>query len=652
KLVDALLASPHYGERQARKWLDLARYADSTGFENDNDRPNMWRYRDYVIDSFNQDKPYDRFIQEQIAGDELWPGDEPALIATGFMAQYTDNRNARDMVLRYHQILTDITNTVGEVVLGQTVGCARCHDHKFDAISQQEYYSLQAFFANLNEVNDIPVSQPRPSDAVFSAKQAEWETATAALNVKIDHIIDEDRAGAVAYQKSRYQTDTLAALEKPEAQWTPLDRWLNHRLENVVGRGALIGYFEERGGSADPQFRSEWHAQKFEELDMLNQELRKFEALRPTLENGSAAITAMTELGHSDTPPTHVLMGGEHERPLQQVQPGFPAAIGGGPPEITALGFSSGRRAALAKWLASADNPLTARVFVNRVWEQYFGRGIVETVSDFGKAGAKPSHPELLDYLARHFIDSGWDVKALHREILLSSVYRQASVERPEVVEADPDNRLLAVFPCRRLDAEQIRDSLLAASGLLNLDVGGPSIFPPLPASAPDTGRAWNKPSDDASSHRRSLYVFTRRSLPYPLLEVFNMASPQQSHAKREVTTTPLQALTLLNSELTYDWSRALAGRVINTAGADEDARFDALFSILLARAPTTQEREELKRFLDDQERLLREQSQNGAQALALPSNLRDGQLNAFRAAAFVDLAHAVANTNEAVYRN
>ncbi|MDR2213420.1 MAG: DUF1549 and DUF1553 domain-containing protein, partial [Pseudomonadales bacterium] len=423
KLVESFLDSPQYGERQARKWLDLARYADSSGFQNDNDRLNMWRYRDYVVDAFNSDKPYDRFIQEQLAGDELWPGDEDALIATGFMAQYADNSNSRDMVQRHYQIVTDITDTVGEVVLGTTFKCARCHDHKFDSITQQDYYSLQSFFANISNSDDIPVTQPTVWDVAFNEAQEKYSEATRDINARIDAVIDLDRDEALKYHKERYLTDTRDAIFKPESEWTPLDRWINHRLDAVTNRGALINYFEERARSADPAFHSDWHAEKLAEIEAIQAELKPFNALKPAPELGSNQITAMTELGHKDAPPSYVLFGGDHLRPLEEVQPAFPPAMTSATPQIPDLDFSSGRRAALAQWLTSADNPLTARVYVNRVWDEYFGRGIVETVSDFGKAGAKPSNQELLDYLAASFIESGWDIKELHRAIVLSSVY-------------------------------------------------------------------------------------------------------------------------------------------------------------------------------------------------------------------------------------
>jgi hypothetical protein len=656
KLVDRTLASPHYGERQARQWLDLARYADSSGFQNDADRRNMWRYRDYVINAFNEDKPYSRFIQEQLAGDELWPGDQNALIATGFLAQYPDNSNSRDMVQRRYQIITDITDTVGEVVLGTTVECARCHDHKFDPISNSEYYSLQSFFANVSAVDNIPVQQKGKIEFGYEKSWDAWNEATAEVRGKIDAIIDSDRDAALKYHKERYFPDTREAVFKPENQWNALDRWINHRLDVVTGTSQMSAYFEDRAVSEDPEFHSEWHEQKWHELQALNKELKQFDHLKPTIEQGSDQISAMTELGHADAPPTYRLFGGDHLKPLEEVQPAFPAALTTAKPDIKPLGFSSGRRAALAEWLTSPDNPLTARVYVNRVWDKYFGRGIVESVSNFGKAGSEPVNPELLDYLASHFIEQGWSVKQLHREILLSSVYRQSSDERADVHAADPENLLLGVFPHRRLDAEQIRDSLLAAAGDLDERVGGPSVLPPLPKNGASgesyEGDAYWTVSKNAQDYnRRSLYVFTRRSLPYPMLDVFNMASPQEAHSKREITTSPLQALTLFNSDLIYGWSKDLAGRVINEAGDSEAEQIGELYNVLFARAPSSEELGELESFLDEQERVIYERSANGTGPLNLPEGLQQEPLNPARAAAFVDLVHAVVNSNEFVYR-
>jgi len=410
-------------------------------------------------------------------------------------------------------------------------------------------------------------------------------------------------------------------------------------VANVTTENSIANYLEVTGANPSAKEYDPANAAKYVEYKKLTEELRTFDRLRPY--KGSDTFTAMTELGHADAPPTFVFELGNHERPLEEVQPGFPAAIAKGEqPSIAPTASSSGRRTALAAWIASPRNPLTARVFVNRVWNQYFGRGIVTTLSDFGKAGRKPTHPELLDYLADRFVSQGWSVKALHREILLSSVYRQSSAHREDVRRADPGNTLLAVFPGLRLDAEQIRDSLLAASGELNGDVGGPSVTPPVPKGL-NAGQLWLVSPDRADHTRRSRYIFTRRSVAYPLLQSFDMASPQQAHSRRDVTTSPLQALTLYNDAQVFGWSRVLAGRVVRDAGADDAARIDRLYQILFARAPDEIERSTLREFVDRQERII--QDANGPRtALALPAGVAAAdERQQPRQAAFVDAVHA-----------
>jgi hypothetical protein len=651
KLVGRLLASPRYGERQARLWLDLARYADSAGFQGDETRPNMWRYRDYVINAFNQDKPYSRFIQEQIAGDEIAPGNEEALIATGFLAGYPDNSNSRDLVQRKYQITTDITNTIGEAILGTTLECARCHNHKSDRITQKDYFSFQAFFANTAVSEKFPATK-REVEREFEAAQAKYEEAIKDIKAKQKEIIDSVRDKAEKYHKERYLTDSRASIFKAKAEWNALDRWVNHRLDTVTNDAGLAGFLRVSGTDKDSPDYDPANLEKAEQYRKLTEELRKFDKLKPT--KGSSTITGATELGHSDSPPTYVYFGGDHERPEQEVQPAFPETLTSERPIVIPSETSSGRRTALANWLASASNPLTARVFVNRVWDQYFGKGIVRTVSDFGRAGDKPTHPELLDYLADSFVREGWSVKALHRQILLSSVYRQSSDYREDAHKADPENNLLAVFPRKRLDAEQIRDSLLVASGTLNGKVGGPSVFAPVPANL-NAGPLWEVSKDPKDHTRRSLYIFTRRSVPYPLLQPFDMAQAQQVHSKRDVTTTPLQALTLVNSELVFQWSQALAGRLIREAGADESAQIDRLYEIVFARKPSSEEKSILQAYLNDHEKSITGKASDGKLAIAIPIGFKPGEkqdrVDPLRGSALVDLVHTVVNSNAFIYR-
>lgn len=651
KLVDRLLASPRYGERQGRRWLDLARYADSVGYTNDEDRPNAWRYRDYVIAAFNDDKPYDRFIREQIAGDELWPEDQQALIATGFLRYYPDDSNSRDLYAKKYDNTTDMTDTVGTVFLAQTVGCARCHNHKVDRISQKEYFQLQAFFANTSARDDIPAAKGA-YELEYEKQQAIWQEATKDIRAQRKAVLDEVRAKAEAHYISRFLDNTRASLSKPEEQWTPEDRWVNNRNKIYRTEGNLADYLDDSQDPADKE--------RLERYKALNEQLKKFDHLRPK-RGTSDTISAITELGHPEAPATHLLFTGSLDQPRDEVQPGIPTILNASKKElaITPTKTSSGRRTALAEFIADAtSSPLTVRVYVNRVWAQYFGRGIVNTVSDFGRAGEQPTHPELLDYLANRFATEGWSTKQLHRQILLSSVYRQSSAYREDLHAADPDNKLLGAFPRIRLDAEQIRDSLLVASGKLNETRGGPSVFPPIPATAVTDNRQgrydWRASVDEGDYNRRSVYIFTKRSQPYPLLNTFDMASADVVHSKRETTTTPLQSLVLINSDAVFDWSRALAGRVLSEAGSKQSEQFERLYRILYARSPDKFESHALAQFLNRQEEIIRAQLPSGQFAVTLPVGLKKEvapSSDPVRLAAFVDLTHSLVAANEFVYR-
>jgi len=653
KLVDRLLASPHFGERQARRWLDLARYADSAGFQNDNTRPNNYRYRDYVINAFNQDKPYDRFIREQVAGDELFPDSQEAKIATGFLAGYPDNSNSRDLVQRKYQIATDMTDLVGDAFLASTVGCARCHNHKSDKVSQKEYFQLQAFFANtsFDEKAKLVKGTETSWDLEYQKQQTAYQAATKEIRDKQKAILDTVREAGKKYEKERYLTDSRDSLFKPEKDWNALDRWVNYRYQTVQSAAEITGYLKL---SAEDKSSPEYNADnipKWKEYEKLAEELKKFDKLKPVT-HGSLNLTTATELSHPDSPPTNIRFGGVHERPLDEVQPGIPALWGGDKDvAIVPTATSSGRRTALANWLASPNNPTTPRVYVNRVWSQYFVSGIVPTVADFGRAGQKPTNPELLDYLSAQFVKDGWSVKKLQRSILLSSVYRQSSAERPDALKVDPDNKLLASFPIKRLEAEEIRDSLLYASGQLDETIGGPAVFPPIPGNL-NAGNLWEKSTDAKDENRRSIYTFVRRSIPYPLTANFDPADPSKAHQKRAVTTTPLQALTLFNSDVVFGWSQALAGRVIREAGNDETAQLNRLYEVLFAREPNKDEKAALKEFLASQEKIILQKAATGKFAIAVPTGLKDtSQSDPVRNAAFVDLVHTVANSNDFAYR-
>jgi len=661
KLVDRLLASHHFGERQARRWLDIARYADSSGFQNDNTRANNWRYRDYVIKAFNEGKPFNQFIQEQVAGDELFPDSQDAKIATGFLGGYPDNANSRDLVQRKYQIATDMTDLVGEAFLGSTIGCARCHNHKADKVSQKEYFQLQAYFANTSFDEKTPLAKGTETvwDQAFEKQQAIYQEATKDIRAKQKAILDSVREEGRKYHNERYLTDSRESIFKPQDQWNALDRWVNFRLKTVAGDQDIVAFLRETGQEKERTEYNPENAVKLKEYQALGEQLKKFDKLKP--ERGSRYITAATELGSPDSPPTNLRFGGIHERPLEEVQPAIPALWAGkDQPQIVPTATSSGRRSALAHWLTSNNNPLTARVYANRVWSQYFDKGIISTTHDFGRAGAKPTNPELLDYLASDFVQKGWDVKKLHRQILLSNVYRQSSNERADVVKADPENKLLAVYPRKRLEAEEIRDSLLYASGLLVDKVGGPSVYPPIVKTGPDIGksqdfqgnRAWTVSDNKEDWYRRSIYIFSRRSFPYPVTQNFDPADPSKPHHKRDVTTTPLQALTLFNSDVVFDWSQSLAGRVINEAGPSEDAQLNRLYQILFARDPNLVERKALKAFLASEQIVIRQKAADGRFAVAVPQGVKDtSRFDPVKSAAFVDLVHSVANSNNFAYR-
>jgi hypothetical protein len=710
KLVDRLLASPHYGERWGRRWLDLARYADSDGYNTDGTRPNMWRYRDYVIAAFNADKPYDQFIKEQLAGDELWPNSEDARIATGFLRGYPDEINARDLNLKKQEIAVDLTNTTGSVFLATTVGCANCHNHKFDKISQKEYFQFQAFFANASARDDVLAATPAQASA-YQQQREKYNEATRDIREQMDAILKPIIDKLEADRLQGFVPQTRASLEKAAGDRDAYDRWIYQRnLWTLSGR--------TRNAERELKTKDKDGYAKYEEL---KSKLKPFESLKP---KDPGYISTIFELG-PESPSTHVLQTGIYDRLLEEVQPGFPAAFcDGQKPNIVPTANSSGRRTALAEWIASPNNPLTARVIVNRIWAQYFGHGIVDSVSDFGKMGDKPVNPELLDYLADTFVhQDNWHIKSLQRRVLLSSVYRQSSATRADAETVDPTDRLLWSFPRQRLDAEEIRDSLLLASGLLEDKVGGPAVFPPVPGNFSVNAanvNAWPVSDNPHDQNRRSVYVFVRRNTAYPLLDAFDMANPNSVHSKRDVTTTASQALALINGDLVYQWSESLAARVLREAGQDESARLERLYQILFGRSPDSFEKQTLQAFLDKQEKVTGQQLAQGKKITApdgygVPAelnaqvdkiyqtlygrpadryervalvqyldkrqeklaktasadddttaagpaeteSLRDSdkvkkekqKLNPARAAAFVDLVHAVANSNEFSYR-
>jgi len=631
KTVDRLLQSPHYGERWARHWLDLARYAESEGFKSDETRPNIWRYRDYVIRSFNQDKPYDRFVREQIAGDELWPGDLEARLATAFNRHYPDESNARNLLQRRQEILNDITDTVGAAFTGLTFGCARCHDHKFDPILQADYYRLQAFFANTRAADDVLLTAPGTLEG-YQKRLAVWEEKTRDVRSDMNALLEPRRKEIVDDLFDKYPPEIQAAITKPDAERTPIEWQMFYKAKPYMNPEA-----EEVAKTLKGDARNRYPA--------LKAELEKFAEWHPgELPVGVAMVDA-----NGTAPKTHVLSVGVYDAPLQEVEPGFLTLLNPAFAKIEAPRSqdSTGRRTALANWLADPRNPLPARVMVNRLWHHHFGRGIVATPSDFGTMGERPTHPQLLDWLAGDFVRRGWSMKAMHRLMVTSNTYRQSSGSNETAAKVDRQNRLLWHFPRQRLEGEVIRDSGLAVAGLMNTKMGGPSVFPELPPGM-ETRGGWKVSEDPRERNRRSVYIFVRRNTRYPMLESLDMPDTHESCGRRNMTTTAPQALTLLNSKLTLEWAQAFASRVIRTAGLASSQQVEAAYQLAYSRKPDATELQTALGFLDRQRHIIA--ARQGA-VLALPTPAPE-QMDPPVAAALVDLCHMLMNSNEFVYRN
>lgn len=634
KLVDGLLESPHYGERWGRHWLDLARYSDSNGFKTDETRPNAWRYRDYVIRSFNEDKPYDRFVLEQIAGDELWPASPDARIATAFNRHYPDESNAANLVQRRAELLQDVTDTVGATFLGMTFGCAKCHDHKFDAILQKDYYRLQAFFAASAEDDHIDMLDAQAA-AQYQAQLAEWEDATADIRVEMESLLAPVRLDVDEHLYIKRMDLTQAALKKTADQLSPFEKQMVHKHQWQM-------VYEE--ANLWKKLKGDKKARYIE----LREELAGFESVHP---GERPQGMGLKDLG-SEAPPTHVLGLANYAAPKEKVEPGFLSILDPAPavyskPEGME---STGRRTALAHWLASPDNPLTARVMVNRLWHYHFGQGIVGTPSDFGRMGDTPTHPELLDWLAAEFVDRGWSLKAMHRLIMNSAAYQQSTAHREAAAKADPSNKLLWRFRPQRLDGEVIRDSMLEVAGLLNPEVGGPSAHPPLPLGMPVPYGGWDVDERLSDQHRRSIYIFVKRNARYPMMEAFDMPDTHESCSRRNVTTTAPQALSLLNDTQTIEWAQGFAGRVVEAAGSDAAKQVTQAYLMAYSRPPDAGEQDAALTFFSTQGRLIAERAAEGGK-LALPAAM-SGELDEAHAAALVDFCHALLNSNEFVYSN
>jgi hypothetical protein len=621
RLVDKLLQSPHYGERWGRHWLDLARYADSNGYSIDAPRQ-IWKYRDWVINAFNEDLPFDQFTIQQLAGDLLPNATLEQKVATGFHRNTSINQEGGIDVEQFRvDSIVDRVNTTASVFLGLTIGCCQCHDHKFDPLTQREYYELFAFLNNADE----PVLELATPEQV--------------------HLRNQIRARVAALEKVRKGLETYSAEKEDrwERKLSPEERLQLPRAIQAIleipenGRTAkqkqtLTAAFRKLdlarhavGGLANPlPFPGLAHVQIALFRTTVEKQLADMKRSEPPV------VTTMVLQERKTPRPTHIHLGGDFLRSGAQVTPGVPAVL---PPlqahALQPVGLATPNRLDLARWIVDPKNPLTARVTMNRMWQHYFGLGIVETENDFGTQGMPPTHPELLDWLATEFIAQKWSMKAMHRLIVTSATYRQSSRNRPELAAIDPRNRLLARQARLRLDAEIVRDVALSASGLLSPKVDGPSVYPPQPDGIyrfTQVPRDW-KVSPGPDRYRRGMYTYFWRSAPHPALTVFDAPDSVSACTRRNRSNTPLQALTLLNDQAFFEFAQALAGRVLKESDGSNSERIRLAFRLCLSRSPRVSEE---KRLTD----LLAQHAE--ANDLSRPTGAEDQQLEAWTTVARV----------------
>jgi len=663
-LVDKLLDSPHYGERWARMWLDVARYADSTGYEYDYDFADAWRYRDYVIKAFNQDKPYNQFIIEQLAGDEMDHPTFDSVTATGFvrLGPRVLDRDLENPNYRF-DYLDDMVRTTFQGFQALTLNCARCHDHKFDPITRKDYYKSLAIFNSFVEY-DHPLV---PSD-----EWAKYEKTANETNAKIKALNQQIGTIEAPYKKilfknalAKFPADIQEAFNTPEEKRTPGQKLLVAQVSTV-----RLADDDNAFGAGPPKIKlneqdTEARKNLEDQIDALKKQIPPKPPIAMGVRDGDFRFTAHAPfqpgtaggINYQDfgfkgkylpspgdqyqPPPTYFASTGlgsfADEMKAPVIDPGFLTVLTKGSPRVAdppATGYpTSGRRRALAEFMASDENPLTARVMVNRIWYQHFGQGIVATPNNFGKMGSQPSNPALLDWLATEFMRQGWSIKQMQRLIMTSETYKMASAYyQADNASKDSTDQFLWRFPVKRLEAEIIRDAVLSASGDLNLDAGGPAFFPPVPQSvisgAPIRGK-WALTTDDPSTWKRSIYASVKRNLKYPMFEVFDQPNASLSCERRDVTTVPTQALTLFNNETYLQQAEHLAARVQKEAGSDQAAEIKLLYRIAFSRDARDKEVQQALEFLKNR----------GADQSAALTPL-------------AELAHVVLNSNEFVYIN
>lgn len=596
RLVERLLDSPHYGERWGRHWLDVARYAESEGYENNHLRPYAWRYRDYVVRSFNEDKPFDWFIRQQVAGDELLPYSDENLIATGFLAAARYSSNEEDKALQRNDVLVDMTNATTSAILGLTFSCAQCHDHKFDPITQQDYYRFQGFFVK-GQMNNLLLKDPTLWQNYEAAKPAAFEPAVQLRDLLLDQA--RTRLMQQAGKKRSHEAKTRFKTEEIEMALSGDDKQLYDALKRKIAalekqlpdKPQTIGFYSP---ATSPTAVNTLPLKANYPLPYSPEELKK-------------------------TKPCLLIRGDVHQRG-PELEVGWPKVLG----PMSTDQVERRPRMVLADWLTEPSQPLTARVWVNRIWQHHFGRGLCSTPGDLGTRGAKPTHPALLDYLAAELMGNRWSTKHVHRLIVRSATYRQAAQENTANARIDPDNQYLWHWTPRRLEAEIIRDIVLAVSGELDRTMGGPGL--PLSERTP-----WRNevPHENEKVLRRSLYLEQRRNESPPVQDLFDGPTANESCASRHVSTVPLQPLFLLNSAFMRNRARAFATEVDKQAGKEPQRQVDLAFRLALGRLP------------DESERRI---------ALTLFTSPGEG-LTTSEQSALVRFCHLLFNLNEFVYQ-
>jgi hypothetical protein len=631
RLVERLLASRHYGEQWGRHWLDVVRYSDSMGFERDEFRPTAWRYRDYVIGAFNKDKPYDQFLREQLAGDELAGDRTDALaqeqrIATGYLRvgpwDSTKDTNLDSPVLQRDEMLTDLVNTTASGFLGLTFTCCKCHDHKHDPLLQVDHYRMRAFFAAV-EFSDIPVKDGPAERARLEALVARYEQEIAPDKKKYDALVAQLKERALA-KRQRILAPIKRALANAEKARSGDEAW----------RVPLLQFLDRWVSEVRPnELTKQIKPDEQHDYDVWKSHVTQL-ATRKQL---GQALSVKENI--AKVPLTHVLRQGDFRKATVEVSPGIPSLYDPAPALIAAKGKTTGRRSALADWIVSRQNPWTARVMVNRIWQHHFGVGLVATPDDFGYSGARPTNQPLLDWLAVEFVESGWSVKLVQRLIVTSATYRQASAVRGQS-SVDPDNALLWRQNVQRLDAETLRDAILTVSGKLLPTAAGPPSWPEvqpdllqaLPNLFEETERPQGYYTDPpATTDVRSVFLVRKRGVPSPFLQAFNQPDPACTCGKRDVSIVAPQALMLLNNPFSVRSAREFADRLVAECGAEPAKQVDRAFQLALSRAPTGDERELVLREL--------------ARLTRAHAHAKDATR-----AALADACMALLNTNEFIY--